>query len=130
MRTKFHLISFLKEKKKFRAIFPRRHTDFSPFSFVKKPNSVHNRPYPANDQESKQELKNPKKQGSAVEIIASAGRNHCTDSRSEGDAIQDEAHNGKSVIKGHDRLLTSSTSFVDSFFHHSLLDSKCSTNLL
>ena len=59
----------------------------SSFGSVEEPDAMDNRPNPADNEESEYELKKSEKQGRPIEVIASAGRNHSTDSRRERDAI-------------------------------------------
>ena len=73
---------------------------------------MNDRPDPADDNWSEQQLENAEKQGVAVESIASTGRDHGADSRREWEAVQDEAHDGESMIERNDRCLASTDSLI------------------
>ena len=70
--------------------------------FIDEPNTVNNRPDPADDQPCGKELQNSVEQSGLVEIAASASRDHSADSRQ--DNVEDETDDGESLIKLHDSV--------------------------
>ena len=77
-----------------------------------------NAPDPTYENEGEKELEDAEQESCAVEIFASASRDHGTNARGEWEAVQDEAYNGKGVVKFDDRLLACAYCVFCSCFRH------------
>ena len=69
------------------------------FGRVKKPNAMDNTPDPADQNEGEKELKDSEEESCTVEFFTSAGGDHGADTRGEGDAVEDAAHECEGVIE-------------------------------
>ena len=79
---------------------------------------MYDRPNPADQDKCQKPLTHTEKKGHSIEVPSNASGNHSTDSRCEGDAVEDEAHDGEGVIEADDCLLASANCLTSSFFDH------------
>ena len=70
----------------------------SAFCRVEQPDSMDYTPYPTNEKEPEEPLKDSEDEGVAVELFAGARRNHRANSWSERNAVKNEADHGESVV--------------------------------